>query len=65
VADEFHNDEILLTSHETTFFSILAKSAKLIIFNVIKSSIKLSLRVTLELTSGVPPLLLASELDFF
>ena len=63
--DGFHGDETLLTSHETPFFSFLAKSAKLIIFNVIKSSVKLSLRMTLELTSGVPPLLLASELDFF
>ena len=38
--DEFHGDETLLTSHETPFFSLLAMSIKLIIFNVIKSNMK-------------------------
>ena len=43
MSDEFHGDETLLTSHETPFFSLLATSVKLIIFNIIKLSIKSSL----------------------
>ena len=38
VPDEFHSDETLLTSHKTPFFSLLAMSAKLMIFK--KSSMK-------------------------
>ena len=45
--DEFHNDETLLTSHETLVFSLLAMSAKVIVFNVMKPSIKLTLRLVL------------------
>jgi len=45
VTDEFHGDETLLTSHETPYFSLLAMSAKMVVFNVIKLSIKLSLRL--------------------
>jgi len=45
VPDEFHGDETLLIFYETAFFSLLAMSAKLMIFNVIKLSIKLPLRL--------------------
>ena len=45
--DEFHDDETLLTSYETLFFSLLATSAKVVIFNVMKLSIKFSLRLAL------------------
>ena len=47
MADEFYGDETLLTSHETPLFSLLAMSAKLMIFNIIKSSIKPPLRLAL------------------
>jgi len=40
--DEFYGDETLLTSHEILSFSLLAMSAKLMIFNVMKLSIKLN-----------------------
>jgi hypothetical protein len=43
--DEFHSDETLLTSHETTTFSLLATSAKLMIVNVMKLSMKPPLRL--------------------
>jgi len=49
VPDEFHGDEILLTSHETPSFSLLATSAKLMIFNVMKLSMKLPLRLALAI----------------
>ena len=45
VLDGFHGDEILLTSHETLSFSLLAMSAKLMIFNATKLSMKLLLRL--------------------
>ena len=35
--DGFHGDETLLTSYEIPFFFVLAMSAKLIIFNTMKS----------------------------
>jgi len=38
--DGFHGDETLLTFHETSSFSLLAMSAKLIVFNTIKLSMK-------------------------
>ena len=44
VPDEFHGDETLLTSHETPFFSLLAMSAKLMIFNTMKLSLRLALQ---------------------
>ena len=46
--DEFHGDKTLLTFYETSSFSLLATSAKLMIFSVIKLSMKLSLRLALE-----------------
>jgi len=45
--DEFHGDEILLISHETLAFSLLTMSAKIMVFNIIKFSIKLPLRLDL------------------
>ena len=47
MSDEFYRDKILLTSNETSSFSLLAMSAKLIIFNAMKLSMKLSLRARL------------------
>ena len=47
VPDEFHGDETLLTSHETSYFSFLAMSAKLMVFNIMKPSLKLPLRLAL------------------
>ena len=41
--DVFYGDEILITSHETTFFSIFVISAKLMIFNIMKFSRRLAL----------------------
>ena len=38
--DEFHGDETLLTSHKIPSFSLLAMSAKMVVFNVIKLFIK-------------------------
>ena len=43
VPDEFHGDETLLTSHETPCFSLLATSAKLMTFNVMKPPLRLAL----------------------
>ena len=40
VPDEFHGDKALLTFHEIIFFSLLAISAKVIIFNVMKLLMK-------------------------
>jgi hypothetical protein len=47
VPDGFHGDEALLTSHETSSFSFLAMSAKLMVFNIMKLSLKLPLRLAL------------------
>ena len=44
--DEFHGDEILLTSHETLAFSLIM-SAKVMVFNIMKPSMKLALRLAL------------------
>ena len=49
--DEFYGDETHLTYHETPSFSLLAMSAKLMIFNAIKSSMKLPLRLKVSITS--------------
>ena len=46
--DEFYGDETLITSHETPFFSVLAMSAKLMVFNDIKPSMKPPLRLEQE-----------------
>ena len=46
MSDEFHGDETLFTSHETLAFSLLAMSA-MMVFNDMKLSIKLSLRLAL------------------
>jgi len=43
--DEFHGDETLLKYHETLSFSLLVILAKLMIFNAMKSSRKLPLRL--------------------
>ena len=52
--DEFHSDKTLLTFHETPAFSLLAMSAKVMIFNVVKFSMKLSFRLALaQLYSGL------------
>jgi hypothetical protein len=40
VPDGFHGDETLLTSYETLAFSFLTLSAKLMIFNAMKLSVK-------------------------
>jgi len=45
--DEFHGDETLLISHETLAFSLLVMPAKIMIFNIIKLSMKLPLRLAL------------------
>ena len=45
--DEFYGDKTLLTPHETLSLFLIVMSAKLMIFNVIKPSMKLSLRLTL------------------
>jgi len=42
--DKFHGDETLLISHETLAFSHLAMSAKIMVFNIIKLSMKFSLK---------------------
>ena len=47
VPDEFHGDETLLTSHETLAVSLLVMSAKMMVFNVMKSFMKLLLRLVL------------------
>jgi hypothetical protein len=41
MSHEFYGDETLFTFYETLAFSFLAISAKMIVFNVIKLSIKL------------------------
>ena len=46
MSNKFYGDETLLTSHKILSFSSLAMSAKLIVFNVIKPSIKLPLKLT-------------------
>ena len=43
---EFYGDETPFTSHETISFSLLAMSAKLMIFNAMKLSMKPPLRLT-------------------
>ena len=43
VPDGFHGDDTLLTFYETLSFSLLVMSAKLIIFNVMKSPLRLAL----------------------
>ena len=43
--NEFHGDETLLTSHKTPLFSLLVMSAKVVVFNAVKPSIKLPLRL--------------------
>jgi hypothetical protein len=40
VPDEFHGDETLLTSYEISSFSLLDMSARLMIFIIMKHSIK-------------------------
>ena len=55
MSDEFHGDETLLTSHETPPFSLLTMSAKLMVFNVMKLSMKLPLRLALPQHSGMSP----------
>ena len=45
--DEFHSDETLLTFYGTQSFSLHAMPAKLMIFNAMKSSMKLPLRLVL------------------
>ena len=47
MTDEFNGDETLLTFHETPSLSLLAISAKLMIFNVMKLSMKLPLKLAL------------------
>ena len=44
VLDRFHGDETLLTTHEIPSFSFLTMSAKLMIFNNMKPSMKHPLR---------------------
>ena len=48
--DEFYGDETLITSHKITSFSILATSAKLAIFNIMKFYIKPPFKTGLKLT---------------
>ena len=43
--DEFYGDKTLLTFYETLSFSLLAMSAKGIVFNVMKFFMKLLLRL--------------------
>ena len=45
--DEFYGDEILLIFYETSVFSLLAMSAKLMIFNAMKVFMKPPLRLAL------------------
>jgi len=47
VTDEFHGDETLLIFYGTQSFSLHAMPAKLMIFNAMKSSMKLPLRLVL------------------
>ena len=48
--DVFYSDKTFLMSYETSFFSHLTMSSKLMIFNTIKSSMKFSLRLALSST---------------
>ena len=59
----FYGDETHLTFYETLFFSLLAMSAKLIIFNAIKSSMKSPLRLVWW-TEGITTLILCRLIDF-
>jgi len=43
----FHGDETLLTSYETSYFSLLAMLAKVMVFNIMKPSIKLPFKLAL------------------
>ena len=43
--DEFYGDETLITFHKILIFSLLTMSAKVIVFNVMKPSMKLPLRL--------------------
>ena len=57
--DEFYDDKTLLASHETLVFSLLTISAKVMVFNVMKSSMKLPLRLTLPVScDGINSLVL-------
>ena len=47
MTDGFHGDETLLTSHETLAFSLLVMSAKVMVFNIMKPSMKLALILAL------------------
>ena len=47
VSDGFYGDETLHTFHKTSSFPLLAMSAKLMIFNVIKPYMKYLLRLAL------------------
>ena len=49
MSDDFHGDETLLTFHEISSFSLLVMSTKVKVFNVMKSYIKLLLRLALQL----------------
>ena len=47
MSDEFYGDKTLLTFHENLAFSLLAMSAKVMVFNVMKPFIKSPLRLVL------------------
>ena len=61
--DEFHGDKTILTFHKTSPFSLLAMSAKVMIFNTIKFSMKLSLRLALtsHLLSNGPMIVIKTQ----
>jgi len=59
---EFYGDETLLIFHENSVFSLLAMSAKLMIFNAMKSFIKLSLRLALAKQTPRYSIILHSKL---
>ena len=69
--DEFYGDETLITYHETPAFYLLAMSAKLMIFNAMKPSMKLPLRLALVvfcenlLETGLSFVVGGSKLIFF
>ena len=48
MSDGFYGDETLLTSHETPLFSLLTMSVKMMIFNIMKPSMKLPLKLVLS-----------------
>jgi hypothetical protein len=52
VLDGLHGDETLLTSHKTSLFSFIAMSAKWMVFNTIKPSMKLPLKLVLSFFGG-------------